>query len=158
MSEPLRCRSWAVREPPLRRAVEAVGGARGALLASLPTVAYVIGDAVGGLVVGAAAGAVAGVVVLVERLRAGGPVERIDGAMALTEARRLGWAVVKILRFLPGDTRCLRRSLVLTQLLERRGISARLVIGARGGPDALLVWVSSTVPRKATCWVSVSGT
>lgn len=58
-------------EPPLRRAVEAVGGARGALLASLPTVFYVVGDAVGGLVAGAAAGAAAGVVVLVERLRAG---------------------------------------------------------------------------------------
>ncbi len=79
---------------------------------------------------------------VVERLRASGPVERIDGAAALTEARRLGWAVVKILRFLPGDTRCLRRSLVLTQLLERRGISARLVIGVRGGPDFLAhAWV-----------------
>lgn len=57
-------------EPPLRRAVDAVGGARGALLASLPTVAYVVGDAVGGLAVGAGAGAGAGLVVLVERLRA----------------------------------------------------------------------------------------
>jgi hypothetical protein len=78
----------------------------------------------------------------VERLRAGGADARLDGAVALDEARRLGWAVVKILYFLPGDTRCLRRSLVLMQLLERRGISARLVIGARSGPDFLAhAWV-----------------
>jgi Transglutaminase-like superfamily len=78
----------------------------------------------------------------VERLRAGGAGARVDGAIALEEARRLGWAVVKILRFLPGDTRCLRRSLVLMQLLERRGISAQLVIGARSGPDFLAhAWV-----------------
>ena len=57
--------------PPLRRAIDSLGGARGALLASLPTVAYVVGDAVGGLPVGAASGAVAGVVVFAERLRAG---------------------------------------------------------------------------------------
>lgn len=60
--------------PPLRRAVDLLGGARGALLASLPTVAYVVGDSAGGLLVGAAAGAVAGAVVLVERLRGGHPV------------------------------------------------------------------------------------
>jgi hypothetical protein len=79
---------------------------------------------------------------VVERLRAGGPETRAGGDGALDEARRLGWAVVKILRFLPGDTRCLRRSLVLMQLLERRGISARLVIGARSGPDFLAhAWV-----------------
>jgi hypothetical protein len=79
---------------------------------------------------------------VVESLRGGGSAERAGGADALGEARRLGWAVVKILRFLPGDTRCLRRSLVLMQLLERRGISARLVIGARSGPDFLAhAWV-----------------
>jgi hypothetical protein len=42
----------------------------------------------------------------------------------------------------PGDTRCLARSLVLTRLLARRGIPAKLVIGARGGPDFLAhAWV-----------------
>lgn len=56
---------------PLRRAVAAMGGARGVLLASLPTVAYVLGDAVGGVVVGAGAGAVTGLGVLVERVRTG---------------------------------------------------------------------------------------
>jgi hypothetical protein len=79
---------------------------------------------------------------VVERLRAGGSAPRADGVEALDEARRLGWAVVRILRLLPGDTRCLRRSLVLMQLLERRGISARLVIGARSRPDFLAhAWV-----------------
>lgn len=47
----------------------------------------------------------------------------------LVEARRLGRAVQLTLRLVPGDTRCLTRSLVLTQLLARRGIEAKLVIG-----------------------------
>jgi hypothetical protein len=46
------------------------------------------------------------------------------------EARRLGRAVRLTLRLAPGDTRCLTRALVLTQLLARRGIAAKLVIGA----------------------------
>jgi transglutaminase superfamily protein len=66
----------------------------------------------------------------------------IDGPEALEEAARLGRIVVRTLAFLPGDTRCLRRSLVLTQLLARRGISGRLVIGARTAPDFLAhAWV-----------------
>jgi Transglutaminase-like superfamily len=65
-----------------------------------------------------------------------------EGPEPLLEAQRLGHAVVRALRLLPGDTRCLRRSLVLTQLLARRGISARLVIGARTAPDFLAhAWV-----------------
>lgn len=42
---------------------------------------------------------------------------------------RLGRAVVRTLRFLPTDTRCLMRSLVLTRLLARRGIEATFVLG-----------------------------
>jgi Transglutaminase-like superfamily len=58
------------------------------------------------------------------------------------QARRLGRAVATVLSLLPGDTRCLVRSLVLTRLLGRRGISARLVIGARSGPEFLAhAWV-----------------
>lgn len=57
-------------DPPLRRAVEVLGGGRGALLASLPTVGYVVGDGLGGLRAGAVAGIAAGLVVLLERLRA----------------------------------------------------------------------------------------
>src|SRR5271165_151832 len=60
------------------------------------------------------------------------PQEGLAGT--LSEARRLGRAVARTLRVIPGDTRCLTRSLVLTRLLARRGIPARLVIGARAVP------------------------
>jgi hypothetical protein len=53
----------------------------------------------------------------------------------LVEAWRLGRAVERTLRLVPGDTRCLTRSLVLTQLLGRRGIPAKLVIGACTKPN-----------------------
>ncbi len=80
---------------------------------------------------------------VVARLRATeSPRDPADDAAELEEARRLGGAVVRTLRFLPGDTRCLRRSLVLVQLLARRGIAAQLVIGARTVPDFLAhAWV-----------------
>ncbi len=62
----------------------------------------------------------------------------------VSEARRLGRAVTRTLRFVPGDTRCLARSLVLTRLLARRGIPAKLVIAARSGPSFLAhAWVES---------------
>lgn len=61
---------------------------------------------------------------------------------ALEEAKRLGWAVARTLKLMPGDTRCLARSLVLTRLLARREIPAKLVIGARATPDFLAhAWV-----------------
>jgi hypothetical protein len=80
---------------------------------------------------------------VVARLRAAEPAEVSEpNAAELEEARRVGRAVVRTLRFLPGDTRCLRRSLVVVRLLARRGIAARLVIGARTGPDFLAhAWV-----------------
>ncbi len=80
----------------------------------------------------------------VARLRADGSGERepTPPAAELDEARRVGRAVVLTMRFLPGDTRCLRRSLVTLRLLARRGIPARLVIGARTRPDFLAhAWV-----------------
>jgi len=50
--------------------------------------------------------------------------------------------VARTLALLPGDTRCLARSLVLTRLLARRGIPAKLVIGARTTPEFLAhAWV-----------------
>jgi hypothetical protein len=62
--------------------------------------------------------------------------------VTLEEAWRLGRAVTRTLALVPGDTRCLARSLVLTRLLAKRGIPAKLVIGARGGPDFLAhAWV-----------------
>jgi Transglutaminase-like superfamily len=56
---------------------------------------------------------------------AAGPVPEDPGRAGL----RLGRAVVRTLRFLPTDTRCLMRSLVLTRLLARRGIEATFVLG-----------------------------
>lgn len=65
-----------------------------------------------------------------------------DATDALGEARRLGWMVARTLKLMPGDTRCLTRSLVLTRLLARRGIAATLVIGARPTPSFLAhAWV-----------------
>jgi hypothetical protein len=53
----------------------------------------------------------------------------------LHEARNLGHAVTRVLTILPGDTRCLMQALVLTRLLARRGIPAKLVIGASTAPS-----------------------
>lgn len=79
---------------------------------------------------------------VVKRLRAQGSPLAVEDPDGLREARRLGRAVVKTLTFLPGDTRCLRRSLVLVQLLARRGIASQLVIGTRTDPDFLAhAWV-----------------
>ena len=79
---------------------------------------------------------------VVDRLRAEAERPRREGAQTLAEARRLGRAVSRTLALAPGDTRCLIRSLVLIRLLSRRGLVARLVIGARAEPDFLAhAWV-----------------
>ena len=55
---------------------------------------------------------------------------------------RAGRAVVRVLRLLPTDSRCLMRSLVLTRMLARRGVYAKVVIGVRPGPTfAAHAWV-----------------
>ena len=55
---------------------------------------------------------------------------------------RFGHAVIRVLRVLPADDRCLMRSLVLTGLLARRGVYAKLVIGVRPNPTfAAHAWV-----------------
>jgi hypothetical protein len=82
------------------------------------------------------------IAVVVAGLRSKSPPDRPVGAIAYSEAHRLGNAVTRTLRLMPGDTRCLARSLVLTRLLARRGIPAKLVIGARTDPDFLAhAWV-----------------
>lgn len=48
-------------------------------------------------------------------------------------AARLARATRRTLRLLPGDTRCLSQSLVLSALLARRGVASRLVIGVAPG-------------------------
>lgn len=76
---------------------------------------------------------------LVDALRSGQPSGADDGAQddALQRdlAFRLGYAVQSLLGRAPGDGPCLVRSLVLTKLLARRRISARLVIGVRSEPS-----------------------
>jgi transglutaminase superfamily protein len=74
------------------------------------------------------------------RRRSPSPAE--PPADSLYEARRLGRSVARLLAHLPGDTRCLVRSLVLTRMLAGRGIEAKLVIGARPAPEFLAhAWV-----------------
>jgi len=66
------------------------------------------------------------------------------------EGLRLARATVRALAALPLDSRCLMCSLILTQLLDRRGIGSRLVIGIRPGERfGAHAWVevdSRTVP------------
>jgi hypothetical protein len=58
------------------------------------------------------------------------------------EAHRLARAVLITLGPLPGDTRCLARSLALTRVLSRRAIPSTLVIGARTEPGFLAhAWI-----------------
>jgi hypothetical protein len=79
---------------------------------------------------------------VVAGLRSRSPSAAMPAANSLEEARRLGRAVARLLAHVPGDTRCLVRSLVLTRLLASRGIEAKLVIGARTVPEFLAhAWV-----------------
>jgi hypothetical protein len=69
-------------------------------------------------------------------LRAGAPPEQpVHLPYSHAEASRLGKVVMRTLAPLPTDTRCLLRSLVLTGLLARRGMSSKLVIGVAPGPE-----------------------
>jgi hypothetical protein len=58
-----------------------------------------------------------------------GDAPRSTGQRQQAVGIRLGRAVGRTLRFLPFDSRCLVRSLVLTGMLSRRGIDSVLVIG-----------------------------
>src|ERR1700733_9553062 len=79
---------------------------------------------------------------VVASLRSRSPSATPPDADSLKEAKSLGWVVARLLAHFPGDTRCLARSLVLTRLLARRGIHAKLVIGARTAPEFLAhAWV-----------------
>jgi hypothetical protein len=58
------------------------------------------------------------------------------------DERRLAAAAVRVLEKLPGDSRCLTRSLVVLVMLARRGIDVRLVLAARPTPTfAAHAWV-----------------
>lgn len=56
--------------------------------------------------------------------------------------RRLARATVRVLERLPGDSRCLTRSLVVLAMLARRGVDARLILAARPAPTfAAHAWI-----------------
>ena len=71
--------------------------------------------------------------VAVAGLREGPEPAAADGDQLLIGIK-LGRIVGKTLGALPADSRCLVRSLVLTSLLARRGISSTLIIGVRSEP------------------------
>jgi hypothetical protein len=79
--------------------------------------------------------------VALQRLRPD-PAAGEPDALAVAEAHRLARATDRTLRLIPGDSRCLNRSLVLTHLLARRGLHGTLVIGVRPGSSfAAHAWV-----------------
>lgn len=58
------------------------------------------------------------------------------------EPRRLAAFAERIVARIPGDSRCLMRSLVVLAMLSRRGVDARLVLAARPTPEfAAHAWV-----------------
>ena len=69
-----------------------------------------------------------------------------DGARMVFLGQRLGQAVARTMRYLPGDTRCLAQSLVLIHMLARRSIGSTLVIG-----------VSPEGGFSAHAWVELGG-
>ena len=63
----------------------------------------------------------------------GGPHVDLPSNEALLGVR-FGFIIQRIFRLLPGDTRCLTRSIVLLRMLSRRHVGASLVIGIRLAP------------------------
>jgi hypothetical protein len=61
------------------------------------------------------------------------PLERVPATSAAeADAAHLARGTVRVLHHMPGDTRCLNRSLVLSALLARRGVASRVVIAVSG--------------------------
>ena len=80
----------------------------------------------------------------VKHLRNGETDPRPSAPSDLFTATRLGRAVHRFLGHMPYDSQCLVRSLVLTLLLERRGIPSRIVIGVRPGQRFMAhAWVEA---------------
>jgi hypothetical protein len=78
----------------------------------------------------------------VHRARDREPVRALRSVAPLVAAVRLGYSVGRMAEVLPGDTRCLVRSMLLITLLARRGIEGTLVIGVRPGQEfAAHAWV-----------------
>ena len=85
-------------------------------------------------------GAVPAVAVL--RLGLKEHVSTAPDELRVLRSLRFGRAVMRVLRLLPTDSRCLMRSLVLTSMLARRGVYTKVVIGVRPAPSfAAHAWV-----------------
>jgi Transglutaminase-like superfamily len=85
-----------------------------------------------------------GLVPTVAELRSGALVNVETGvdSARLRRSIGLGRAVAAVLGLLPTDSRCLMRALVLTGMLARRGVYARVVLGVRVEPRfAAHAWV-----------------
>jgi hypothetical protein len=70
--------------------------------------------------------------------------ERRPSSVALVarEPRALAVAAERVVARIPGDSRCLMRSLVVLAMLARRGVDARLILAARPTPEfAAHAWV-----------------
>jgi hypothetical protein len=58
------------------------------------------------------------------------------------DERRLAAAAERVVAKIPGDSRCLMRSLVVLTMLARRGTDARLILAARPDPSFVAhAWV-----------------
>jgi transglutaminase superfamily protein len=68
-------------------------------------------------------------------LRGDAPRETDADDATLDLGRHLAWATVRTISILPLDSRCLMRSLVLMQVLARRGMPATFVLSAAPGPQ-----------------------
>ena len=115
-------RAGTAGDPPLRRAVDALGGARGTLLASLPTVGFVVGNELAGVVTGAAGGTVAALLVLGERLRGGHRVLPAAGGF-------LAVVALVALTLRSGTATTFFLPAVLTLLAQSAGLLLAVVAG-----------------------------
>ena len=77
-------------------------------------------------------GAVPAVAVIRDDYRTRSTLESGTGRLRL--GMHYSRVVVRALRLLPTDSRCLMRSLVLTAMLARHGVPATVVIGVRSEP------------------------
>jgi hypothetical protein len=93
-------------------------------------------------------GGIVGAVASARRVAPGRSGSRSDTTQVgddVASAKQLSSIVALVLGHVPGDTRCLVRSLVLLRLLSEQGVAARLVLAIR--PES----------AEAHAWVEVDG-
>jgi hypothetical protein len=71
----------------------------------------------------------------VASIRGETPTAQTGSHEAMLLGVRLGLVIERVFRVIPGDTRCLTRSLVLLRMLSRRGIASSVVLGVRAAPE-----------------------